>query len=197
MREVAAHFDRVAPGYEDLRSRGWIGRWRSRETQAVAGLAEIEAGDLVLDAGCGSGTWLQWCAHRGARALGVDLSRQMARMCRGRGLEVAVADFASLPFRPVFDRVLCVGSLEFTSKPEAALASLAGALRPGGRLVLLYPRLSAAGVLYVAYHRMHGVRVRLFRAREIDGMLKSAGLEPHGAHSVCGLSAACAAVRRG
>jgi len=124
---------------------------------------------------------LDWLRKRGARAVGVDLSLEMARRCQERGHAVWVEDFQNLSVRCAFDWVLCIGSLEFVRSPGAALNALRQALSRSGRLVLLFPRRSPLGLLYRAYHRSHGVRIRLFTAGEIDALLCSAGLQRRGA----------------
>jgi SAM-dependent methyltransferase len=175
---AARHFERVAPTYTALRDGGLNGIVRRQEQRAVAELATVEAGARVLDAGCGDGEILAWLAARGARGVGVDLVEAMARHSRGRGFDVSVQDMERLALRPVFDWVLCIGSLEFTREPERAVAGFAGLLRPGGRLVLLFPRRGWLGRVYSAYHRAHGVPIWLFDRDEMTAMLRRHALEP-------------------
>jgi SAM-dependent methyltransferase len=144
----------------------------------VAELATVEPGALVLDAGCGDGEILAWLAARDARSVGVDFVEAMARHSRGRGFDVSVQDMERLGLKPVFDWVLCIGSLEFTREPERAVANFADLLRPGGRLVLLFPRRGWLGRVYAAYHRAHGVPIWLFGRDEMGAMLRRHGLEP-------------------
>jgi SAM-dependent methyltransferase len=48
--------------------------------------------DNVLDAGCGRGEFLGLLTEAGIKARGVDLDEGMAAVCRGKGLDVTVAD---------------------------------------------------------------------------------------------------------
>jgi SAM-dependent methyltransferase len=186
--EVVRHFERTAAGYGGFRSSGLLGALRREELQAVRELAPVQRGERVLDAGCGDGAVLEWLRAGGARAVGVDATPAMARECRRRRLPVSVQDLERLGVKRGFDWVLCIGALEFTTTPEVAVLNLAAALRPGGRLVLLFPRRGWLGRLYAGYHRAHGVAIRLFTAGEIETQCRAAGLDRPSAWRDCRLS---------
>jgi SAM-dependent methyltransferase len=105
------------------------------------------AGD-VLDLGCGTGQDARWLAGRGHHVVGVDFSArgiERARAGPETAATFAVADvrgLASAGFGPdgrTFDTALDVGcfhALRPADRPVYA-ASVRGALRPGGRLILL------------------------------------------------------------
>jgi SAM-dependent methyltransferase len=176
--DAARHFDSVAARYTELRASWLTGFLRRQEQTALHELAVIEPGERVLDAGCGDGATLDWLASRRARAVGYDLVPAMAKLCRRRGHLVCVQDMEHAGFQPLFDWVLCVGSMEFAREPAHAVGGFASCLLPSGRLVLLFPRRGPLGLLYAAYHRSHGVRIRLFSADEIESLLERAGLRP-------------------
>lgn len=188
---AARHFAEAASRYSRLREYGVLGRVRSREQAAVRELAEIAPGAAVLDAGCGDGATLVWLRSRGVDALGVDLTWPMARVCASRGLTAVVQDIEELGLRPIFNWVLCVGSLEFVSDPRRALENLAACLAPDGRLLLLYPRRGLLGAVYHLYHRTHGARIHLFGADEIVRLLTTVGLERPFRHQNCLMSSVC------
>jgi SAM-dependent methyltransferase len=48
--------------------------------------------DVVLDFGCGDGTWLELLASRGIDALGIDYDGQKVAECRRRGLRAVQSD---------------------------------------------------------------------------------------------------------
>jgi len=193
---VRRHFQRAAAGYTELRRRGLNGWLRRQEQRAVADLARLEPGARILDAGCGDGEILAWATSKGARCFGFDLVAEMAATCHARGFHVCVQDMEEIGFQPCFDWVLCIGSLEFTRQPQRALAGFARCLRRDGRLVLLYPRQGWLGAVYAAYHRRHGVPIRLFDRPRLTGMLRHAGLEPR-AWRNCALSSVCLAEKAG
>jgi SAM-dependent methyltransferase len=173
---AARHFDSVAARYTELRGSWLTGFLRRQEQAALRQLAAIEPAARVLDAGCGDGAVLDWLAASGARAVGYDLVPAMAALCRRRGHLVCVQDMEDVGFRPLFDWVFCIGSMEFTRQPARAVAGFASCLRPGGRLLLLFPRRGPFGSLYAAYHRSHGVRIQLFSPAEIAALFEGAGL---------------------
>jgi len=194
---VARHFADTASRYSRLRGSGPLGWVRSREKTAVQELADVEPGTTVLDAGCGDGATLEWLRERGAHAIGIDLTWPMARICAAREFTVAVQDIEEIGLQPVFDWVLCIGSLEFVPNPALALKNLAACLSPTGTLVLLYPRRGPLGVLYALYHRTHGTNIHLFSTEDISTLFLGAGLQPPQSRRDCLLSSVCSTVSAG
>jgi SAM-dependent methyltransferase len=188
---VTRHFAGAASRYTRLRGSGPLGWVRAREQAAVRELAAVEPGAIALDAGCGDGATLEWLRGRGAKAIGIDLTWPMARVCAMRGLAVAVQDIEQIGLKPVFEWVLCIGSLEFVPDPARALRNLAGCLSPAGTLVLLYPRKGPLGTLYALYHRSHGTRIHLFNSDDIRTLFSGAGLLPPQRRRDCLLSSVC------
>jgi arsenite methyltransferase len=102
-------------------------------------------GERVLDVGCGPGFHLVELAEQvgptGA-VTGIDASPQTLALARrrtqGRGnVTLHQADATALPVPDAgFDAALSVQVLEYVADPDAALAELHRALRPGGRLVV-------------------------------------------------------------
>jgi len=79
----------------------------------------------------------------GRELVGVDLSREMARLAKGRlgrGAEVIVADAAHLPFRDeVFNYVYSIRTLIFVPRGEKgrAIREMVRVLKPGCPLTLI------------------------------------------------------------
>ncbi|QIG42580.1 methyltransferase domain-containing protein [Nocardioides anomalus] len=118
-------------------------------------LAEVLDGPTldVLDIGGGTGVSAVRVAQRGHRVTVVDPSPDalaaLARRAREVGVEVAglqgdLGSLADLVEPASADLALCHGVLEVVDDPAAALAALAGTLRPGGRLSLLVAQRHAA-----------------------------------------------------
>lgn len=123
--------------------RYWIGPWLDRiagEMNALAlEVADVRAGERVIEIGFGGGALLRALTRRGARAVGADLSPAMVARARARGLEVVEASVEALPFAAAsFDKVISINSLYFWPDIESALGELARILRPGGILVLAF-----------------------------------------------------------
>jgi demethylmenaquinone methyltransferase/2-methoxy-6-polyprenyl-1,4-benzoquinol methylase len=135
-RRVREMFDTIAPRYElvnDVMTLGLCARWRTRTVDALA----LPAGSLVLDVAAGTGDLCEVAARRGLQPLAFDLSMGMLHATSSTAAAVQ-CDAAALPVATgAADGVVCGFALRnFTDLP-AALAEMARALRPGGRVALL------------------------------------------------------------
>ena len=110
------------------------------------------AGEVILDAGCGTGRNLAGLLEAGARAIGVDFSHGMLAVARRAqpAVPLVEADLQqALPFAAAsFDAVLCALVGEHLDDLAATLDGLRRVLKPGGRLVfsVFHPEMAAAGV---------------------------------------------------
>jgi len=102
----------------------------------------IEAADLVLDVGCGTGANRPYLPA-GARYVGVDVSPvARARSAASHDDETwfVAGDSARLPFRgDSFDAVISTYSMEHFADPRHALDEILRVCRPHGRIVLVSP----------------------------------------------------------
>lgn len=109
--------------------------------------AAIGPDDEVLDIGCGAGQSTRDAARRASRghAHGIDLSRRLLDVARRRAVAEGLgnltftrADAQLHPYAPdSIDVAISRHGVMFFADPHAAFTNIAGALRPGGRLVLL------------------------------------------------------------
>ncbi|WP_222269395.1 class I SAM-dependent methyltransferase [Modestobacter marinus] len=111
--------------------------------RAVAELG-VRSGDVVLDAGCGTGRALPVlceAAGSGGTVVGVDLTGEMLAAALRRGRTGLVqGDVLRLPLRTgSCDVVFASGLLSHLADPAADLAELARVGRPGARLGLFHP----------------------------------------------------------
>jgi SAM-dependent methyltransferase len=104
--------------------------------------AELTAGGVVVDAGCGPGHVAAYLAEHGAQVIGVDLSPAMCAVTgRETALPAVAADMTALPFR---DEVLAgVVSLYAVIHLDedarlAAYREFARVLRPGGHALIAF-----------------------------------------------------------
>ncbi len=93
------------------------------------------AGERILDLGCGDGALTAKLAARGCSVVGIDSSASMVAAACAGGLDCRVADAVALPFRAEFDGVFSNAALHWMLAPDAVLAAVARALKPGGRFV--------------------------------------------------------------
>ncbi|MAS44538.1 MAG: SAM-dependent methyltransferase [Rhodobacteraceae bacterium] len=101
----------------------------------VVALLDPAAGERILDLGCGDGALTESLVAAGAQVTGYDASPDMVAAARARGLDAQVGDGHALPFDGAFDAVFSNAALHWMTDPDAVLAGVARALRPGGRFV--------------------------------------------------------------
>jgi SAM-dependent methyltransferase len=129
-------------------------RWR-RITRGDG--ATRDSGLDLLVAGCGTGREAALLAARApqARIVAIDVSGASLAYAEARcaALGLANVSFVQLDLRRcaelgrTFDRIHCSGVLHHLGDPEAGLAALAGALKPGGALrVAVYSRIARLGL---------------------------------------------------
>lgn len=104
----------------------------------------------VLDAGCGSGSLSALLQRRGRQVTSRDVSPAMVELTEANlareGLSterVRLGGVFEIAEEGVFDNVVALDVIEHIEDDVAAVAALARAMRPGGRLVLSVPALPA------------------------------------------------------
>jgi trans-aconitate methyltransferase len=127
---------------EEHRAQQWSAADYAREGRFVADMAgavvELLAaapGERVLDLGCGDGALTERLAGMGVDVLGVDSAPDMVRAAQARGVQAREVSAERLPFTSEFDAVFSNAALHWVRDQEAMLASVARALKPGGRFV--------------------------------------------------------------
>jgi len=120
------------------RDRGMEDRHWHTAKHALARMP-VEAGDTVLDLGCGSGYALRALRETGdiGRGVGLDGSPEMAHNAAGYTDDTAVGflvgDFDTLPFATdSVDHVWSMEAFYYAQDPDAVLRELRRVLRPGG-----------------------------------------------------------------
>ncbi len=119
--------------------------WRIRARTVIPLLAS-EAGQEILDAGCGPGVNSITLARHGLRVTAIvedpekletlDTLRQIL----APSLTIKRADVCNLAFEDAsFDKVLCSEVLEHIEDHHAAVSEFARVLRPGGLLLVTVP----------------------------------------------------------
>jgi SAM-dependent methyltransferase len=107
----------------------------------------VQAGDRLLDLGCGTGELARALVAAGLKVTGCDISPQMLRhAAREPG---GCADWVQLPpgWRTLpftsgaFDAVVASSVLEYLAEPAAVLAECARVVRPGGIVLYTVPDL--------------------------------------------------------
>jgi SAM-dependent methyltransferase len=111
----------------------------------------LDAGERLLEIGCGEGANLAHLADRAGERFGVDFSFKKSEAARTSGASVACADATALPFAGArFDVVLIRDLLHHVPARIAVLEEAHRVLRPGGRLHLIEPNARAPLVVLQA-----------------------------------------------
>ncbi len=139
---VRRHYAQLAPRYGQRANAACERTYRRLLREHLSGARR------VLEIGCGAG---QLLAHAPATfRAGCDMTWDMLRQSEGAGENLAkvCADAGRLPFDDAsFDAALSVNVIEHVPEPPALIAEAARILQPGGRLLLITPNGSMAGML--------------------------------------------------
>lgn len=102
---------------------------------AVLELLDPQPGERILDLGCGDGVLTEKIVAAGAAVVAVDAAPDMVAAARQRGIDARIMPGQSLAFDREFDAVFSNAALHWMHPPEAVLAGVQRALKPGGRFV--------------------------------------------------------------
>jgi SAM-dependent methyltransferase len=136
----------------------FMGRYSRSLAPEFARVAQVAAGERVLDVGCGTGALTAVLADAvGAeRVAAVDPSEPFVNECRRRvpGGDVRVGPAEALPFEAQsFDRALSQLVFHFVSDPAKAVREMARVVRPGGSVAACVWDMNGGMTLLSAYWR--------------------------------------------
>jgi SAM-dependent methyltransferase len=125
-----------------LKSEDWDPATYGRNARFVADYGRSlmdwlrpQAGEKLLDLGCGDGVLTEELIASGAEVIGVDASPRQIDAARRRGIRALVVDGHELAFSAQFDAVFSNAALHWMQRPDEVLAGVVRALKPGGRFV--------------------------------------------------------------
>jgi ubiquinone/menaquinone biosynthesis C-methylase UbiE len=113
---------------------------RKYEAELLLDLLGPRPGDVILDAGCGTGVFTLDILTSGAHVIGLDSSLPMLRRALekagGYPFRIVLGDILDLPFpEGCFDRVASVTALEFIEDGRGAIGELFRVTKRGGYIV--------------------------------------------------------------
>lgn len=115
-----------------------VNRWDSSHLDKVDRLLDLKPGERVLEVGCGAGHLTTRLAARGVDIVGIDANPNasvIAGTDRVRTMQAESLDFPG----DSFDVIVSVHAIEHIPELEGALDEMARVLRPGGRVMFIYP----------------------------------------------------------
>jgi ubiquinone/menaquinone biosynthesis C-methylase UbiE len=173
--DVAAGYTAWAPIYDTMEN----GLIAAEEPLVESVTLDLPIG-RALDAACGTGRHAARLAAAGHETVGIDATPAMLDVARTRApdADFRPGDLTALPVDDAaFDFAICALALAHLPDPAPAVAELARAVRPGGRIVLTdaHPTFvliqgqatfpTAGGLAFVRNHPiMIGAYLAMFRA---------------------------------
>ena len=96
---------------------------------------------LLLDIGCGPGTFSKILARRGFKVYGIDFSPEIITVAKRKSeklnIDYQVASIYSLPFKDnYFDKIICLGVLQTIEDHQRAISEIRRVLKKNGLLVI-------------------------------------------------------------
>jgi ubiquinone/menaquinone biosynthesis C-methylase UbiE len=173
------------PSSTDFRRYALSQRWDPGHLKTVRRLLGPQPGTRILEVGSGRGFLSQRLDLLGAVATGIDLNAQAVENAVARDvreMSVMELDFPDAEF----DHVVAVHVIEHLPDLDSALREMARVLKPGGRMLFIYPAEPIRGLFAVPdaiiiyrnpfkARQLH--RQRLW-PRKVSAMAAAAGLEP-------------------
>ncbi|MEM8769429.1 MAG: class I SAM-dependent methyltransferase [Pseudomonadota bacterium] len=165
---------------------------------------ELQAGDRVLDLGCGEGRHaITAYLDEAVTVVGLDLSLEDLGTARerfadfedaadqSRSLAFICGSGLRLPFRDgTFDKVICAEVLEHIPDYLSVLREIRRVLKPGGQFAASVPRFGPEWLCWQlsdAYHEVPGGHVRIFRAAQLKQNVEAQDMILYGRHWAHGL----------
>lgn len=175
--------DAGAVGLADVQANGWF----QRATGELAPGFRVTVGDTVLDVGCGAGGMSEFAAAMGAAVIASDVDaaciaaiREKLGHGRARSFKAFVSDSTPLPVADeTATRIICTEVLEHVADPQAVLAELVRAGKPGALYLLTVPDEAAEriqlGIAPPTYWKRPN-HLRIFSRAAFGELVADAGL---------------------
>lgn len=119
-----------------------IGRLiRQYESELTVEMLGPAHGELILDAGCGTGIFTRDLFSAGAKVAGLELSFPMAHRAKWKlqehPIQIVQGDMTWLPFTDgAFDKTISLTAIEFIENARAAIDELFRVTKAGGRILV-------------------------------------------------------------
>lgn len=126
------------PGGGDLRRYALRQRWDEQHLRTTRRLLDPRAGTRILEVGSGRGHLTRRLDDLGAIATGIDANPEAAAHAVARDIRAMRVEQLDFPDHE-FDQIIAVHAIEHFPQLEPAFSEMARVLRPGGRMLLIYP----------------------------------------------------------
>jgi ubiquinone/menaquinone biosynthesis C-methylase UbiE len=138
---MAEIFDHWAEKYDQWFETPMGRLIKGYESELILRMLAPEPGELILDAGCGTGIFTEDIIETGARVVGLELAFDMLRRavtkCSRRTFESIIGDIQRLPFADdSFNKAISITAIEFIQDARRAVEELFRVTKPGGCIVV-------------------------------------------------------------
>lgn len=168
----------------DSRRYALINRWNPRNLDIVLDWVGPPPGARILDIGCGRGHLVRALSKRGFDAWGIDLNpnaRELAGELNVRTMSADALEFGDASF----DAVVSFHAIEHIPPLEKAILEVARVVKPGGKVLLVYPAEPIRGLYAIPTSMiLHGtpfkarqVHVHRLSPAKVRGLGRAAGLK--------------------
>ncbi len=159
------------------------------EGELILDLLKPRQGEIILDAGCGTGIFTLDILSFGPYVIGLDISQPMliraAQKAKAYPFQIILADMSNLPFQDSsFDKVVSVTALEFTKDAKSVVNELFRVTKKGGLIIVttLNSRSHWASRRKAQAKKGHAIfKEAIFRSPDelqslgpVDGMIRTA-----------------------
>lgn len=171
-------------GLHDAIRRGWY----NQATGELFDGFRVTPEDVVLDAGCGEGNALLFCAKQGAHVVFADVDGdkisvliEKARETPARKVEGFVSNCLPLPLPEGYaTKIIATEMLEHTETPEAILDELVRVGRPGAKYLITVPDARSEMLQKPVAHPVYFSapnHIQIFDRERFVGLIEHAGLK--------------------
>ena len=140
--------------------------------------------DKILEIGCGRGFLTKRIQEISPHTYGIDVNP--AAIALGVAENLSVMDSQNLDFEDSsFDKVYSYHTIEHVSEPQKMFKEIERVLRPGGKVLLVYPAepirgmfsMVAALIIFKNPFRAREIHLHKFNPKKIQDMLRDSKLE--------------------
>ncbi|HJU50972.1 MAG TPA: methyltransferase domain-containing protein [Acidimicrobiia bacterium] len=169
----------------DSRRYALINRWNPRNFEIIRDWVKPKPGDRVLDVGCGRGHLVNALRSVGVDAEGIDLNPNAAEVAMVP--QVKTMSATALNYNDgYFDAIVSFHAIEHIPDVKATLGEMARVVRPGGKVLLIYPAEPVRGLFAVPTAViLHGnplkarqVHIHKLNPSRVEKLIWGAGLTP-------------------
>lgn len=158
--------------------------WDRRNLRIVHEAVAPQPGERLLEVGCGRGHLVKALRDEGIDATGVDINPHVVEHGACDSLAAMPADDLSFT-DAAFDVVISFHMIEHVPQIDPVLADMTRVLRPGGRLLLVYPAepfrgafaIPASVVMFGHPFRARRIHLHAVRPRTLHPRVEAAGLQ--------------------